>query len=159
MSRRFRICMAKGGRESARPSYGRPKLTLILSQKKKPKTVFPKTLRPQFSYFSLVLESAVFWYIWNTADSRTRLNFENCGRKVLGNTALFLLATRVLPASPNFGQAKQGQKFVVPTFHIHFLNPECVRIPWVFAQKNFPVKIFGYGAIYEKVQFFTDFSS
>ena len=29
MSRRFRICMAKVGRESARPSYGRPKLTYI----------------------------------------------------------------------------------------------------------------------------------
>ena len=28
MSRRFRIYMAKGGRESTRPSYGRPKLTL-----------------------------------------------------------------------------------------------------------------------------------
>ena len=38
-----------------------------------------------------------------------RLNLENCGRKVLGDTALFLLATRVLPASPNFGQAKHGQ--------------------------------------------------
>ena len=38
-----------------------------------------------------------------------RLKSENCGRKVLGNTALFLLATRVLPASPNFGQAKHGQ--------------------------------------------------
>ena len=34
MSRRFRICMAKGGRESARPSYGRPKLTLISREKK-----------------------------------------------------------------------------------------------------------------------------
>ena len=34
MSRRFRICMAKGGRESARPSYGRPKLTLIPREKK-----------------------------------------------------------------------------------------------------------------------------
>ena len=33
-SRRFRICMAKGGRESARPSYGRPKLTLISRKKK-----------------------------------------------------------------------------------------------------------------------------
>ena len=29
MSRRFRICMAKGGRGSLRPSYGQPKLTLI----------------------------------------------------------------------------------------------------------------------------------
>ena len=137
MSRRFRICMAKGGRESARPSYGRPKLTLILSQKKKPKTVLQKTLRPQFSYFSLEIESAVFWYIRNIADSISRLKSENCGRKVLGNTYLFLLATRISPASPNFGQAKQGQKFVVPTFHIHFLNPECVRIPWVLAPKKF----------------------
>ena len=39
----------------------------------------------------------------------SRLKSENCGRKVLGDTALFLLATRVLPASPNFGQAKHGQ--------------------------------------------------
>ena len=37
------------------------------------------------------------------------LKSENCGRKVLGDTTLFLLATRVLPASPNFGQAKHGQ--------------------------------------------------
>ena len=29
MPRRFRICMAKGGRGSLRPSYGQPKLTLI----------------------------------------------------------------------------------------------------------------------------------
>ena len=42
MSRRFRICMAKGGRESARPSYGRPKLTLI-SRRKKPKKGVPKS--------------------------------------------------------------------------------------------------------------------
>ena len=34
MSRQFRICMAKGGRESARPSWSRPKLTLILRGKK-----------------------------------------------------------------------------------------------------------------------------
>ena len=142
MSRRFRICMAKGGRESARPSYGRPKLTLNSRGEKIPKTVLRKTLRPQFSYFSLEIESAVFWYIRNIADSISRLKSENCGRKVFRNTALFLLATRVLPASPNFGQAKQGQKFVVPTFHIHFLNPECVRIPWVLAPKNFPIENF-----------------
>ena len=134
--------MAKGGRESARPSYGRPKLTLISSQKKKPKTVFPKTLRPQFSDFSLEIESAIFRIYQNTADSISRLKYENCGRKVFRNTALFLLATRVLPASPNFGQAKQGQKFVVPTFHIHFLNPECVRIPWLLAPKNLHVENF-----------------
>ena len=60
MSRRFRICMAKGGRESLRSRYGRSKLTLISRGKKLPKTVSPKTFRPQFSKFSLVLESAVF---------------------------------------------------------------------------------------------------
>ena len=34
MSRQFRICMAKGGSESARPSYSRPKLTLNSRRKK-----------------------------------------------------------------------------------------------------------------------------
>ena len=150
MSRRFRICMAKGGRESARPSYGRPKLTLNSRGEKIPKTVLRKTLRPQFSYFSLEIESAVFWYIRNIADSISRLKSENCGRKVLGNTYLFLLATRVLPASPNFENAKQGQKNLLTPFHIqHILNPECVRIPRVLAPKNFPLKIFGYGAMYK----------
>ena len=47
MSRHFRICMAKEGRESARQSYGWPNLTLI-SKEKKPKTVFQKISRPQF---------------------------------------------------------------------------------------------------------------
>ena len=32
------------------------------------------------------------------------------------NTALFLLATRVLPTSPNFGQAKHGQNGPAATF-------------------------------------------
>ena len=45
-----------------------------------------------------------------------RLNSENYGRKALRNTALVLLATRVLPASPNFGQAKHGQKGPTATF-------------------------------------------
>ena len=43
MSRRFRICMAKVGRESARPSYGRPKLTLISRKKKITFGGVPKT--------------------------------------------------------------------------------------------------------------------
>ena len=42
--------------------------------------------------------------------------------------------------SPNFGRPKQGQTFVVPTFHIHFLNPQCEKIPWVLAPKNFQGK-------------------
>merc|ERR1712115_662496 len=97
-------------------------------------------------------------YIQNIADSISRLKYENCGRKVFRNTALFLLATRVLPASPNFGQAKQGQKFVVPTFHIHFLNPECVTIPWVLAPKNFPIENFRVRSDLQKVSLFHEFS-
>ena len=34
----------------------------------------------QFSKFSLAVESAVFYWYQNTAVSRTRLNFKNCGR-------------------------------------------------------------------------------
>ena len=74
------------------------------------------------------------------------------------NTYLFLLATRISPASPNFGQAKQGQKFVVPTFHIHFLNPECVRIPWVLAPKNFPIENFRVRSDLQKISLFHEFS-
>ena len=118
-----------------------------------------KTLRPQFSYFSLEIESVVFWYIRNIADSISRLKSENCGRKVFRYTYLFLLATRISPASPNFGQAKQGQKFVVPTFHIHFLNPECVRIPWVLAPKNFPIENFRVRSDLQKISLFHEIPS
>ena len=47
-SKRFRICMAKGSRESARPSYGRLKWTLISRGKKTPKKVFQKAQGSQF---------------------------------------------------------------------------------------------------------------
>ena len=42
--------------------------------------MFRKVIRPQFSKFSLAIESEVFWYKLNTADSMARLNFENWGR-------------------------------------------------------------------------------
>ena len=77
----------------------------------------------------------------------------------MGNTYLFLLATRISPASPNFGQAKQGQKFVVPTFHIHFLNPECVTIPWVLAPKNFPIENFRVRSDLQKISLFHEIPS
>ena len=84
------------------------------------------------------------------------LSSQNYGRGIFCYTYLFLLATRISPASPNFGQAKQGQKIFVPTFHIHFLNPECLRIPWVLAPKFSPLKIFRCESIYKKVPFITD---
>ena len=49
-----------------------------------------------------------------------RLNSENCGRKIKCYTALILLATRVLLAFPNFGQAKHDQKGLAATFRPMF---------------------------------------
>ena len=49
MSRRFRICMAKGDRESARPSYGRPKLTLISRERKYVQLCLPKLFGHNFN--------------------------------------------------------------------------------------------------------------
>ena len=54
-----------------------------------------------------------------------RLNSENYGRKALRNTALVLLATRVLPASPKFGQAKYSQKGPTDTFAPKGFVPLC----------------------------------
>ena len=92
----------------------------------KNRVVSPKTFRPQFSKFSLVLESAVFHIYQNTADSRTRLNFENCGRKVLGNTVLgffFWLEIRV-----NFERPYLDLRDSLPPFAIHILNRLDMRI-------------------------------
>ena len=46
---------------------------------------------------------------------RISLYDQNCGQLIFRYTALFLLATRVLPASPNFGQAKHGQNGLAAT--------------------------------------------
>ena len=67
---------------------------------------------------------------------------------------IILLTDPILSHSPNFGRPKQGQTFVVPTFHIHFLNPECVRIPWVLAPKNFHVQNFRVRSVLQKSSIF-----
>ena len=48
----------------------------------------------------------------------------------------------ILLHSPNFGQPKQGPNFFFEFFFIFFRNPECVRIFWVYAPKNFPIENF-----------------
>ena len=60
MSRRFRICMAKGGRESLRSRYGRSKLTLISSQKKTLKRCFAKPFGHNFQNSALSLNQRYF---------------------------------------------------------------------------------------------------
>ena len=65
-----------------------------------------KQARPQFSKYRLQNESA-----W--------AHFENCGRMNFFQRLIILLTDPILSHSPNFGRPKQGQTFVVPTFHIH----------------------------------------
>merc|ERR1711884_904188 len=85
--------------------------------------------------------------------------FENCGRIYFFGRLIILLTDPILSHSPNFGRPKQGQTFVVPTFHIHFLNPECVRISWVLAPKNFPVENFWVRSDLQKISIFHEIPS
>ena len=55
-------------------------------------------------------------YIYKNTLTRILLLSQNCGLVAFSNTALFLLATRILPASTNFGQAKHGKKGPAATF-------------------------------------------
>ena len=68
---------------------------------------------------------------------------------------LVLLATRVLPASPNFGQGKHGQKNVYTPLLCRHSESWVIKDSVALAQKKFPLKNFGYGAIYENFPFFT----
>jgi len=72
-----------------------------------------------------------------------KLIFENCGSVVYLRQLIFLVTDRIWWNS--HGWPKQGQKKFVPPFH---MIPESVWVPWLLAPK-----IFGYGAIYEKVPF------
>ena len=98
--------------------------------------------RPQFSKYCFQNESAWAHSLWAHADSIWSWYFDNCGRACFFERLIILLTDPILSHSPNFGRPKQGQKFVVPTFHIHILNPECVRILWVLAPKKIPVENF-----------------
>ena len=54
----------------------------------------------------------------------------------------------ILSPSTDFGRPKQGQKFVVPPF---FWVLSAYGFQGYLPEKIFSLKIFGYGAIYEKV--------
>ena len=110
MSRRFRICMAREDRESLRPSYSRPKLTFISRKKITFGGVSKSNTAKIFKIQPCHCISSILIYICNTADSIARLNFENCRCIIFCIIAPILLAHCVLPPSPNFRQAKHGQK-------------------------------------------------
>ena len=79
-SRRFRICVAKGGRGCFRLSYRRPKLTLFSKKKSTKMSRCQKFPRPQFSKYRFQIESAWTHSLWAHADSIWKWYFENCGR-------------------------------------------------------------------------------
>ena len=100
----FRKCIWKVGTTNFWPCFACPKLgdagrTRVAS---KNRAVFRKTLRPQFSDFSLEIESAIFRIYQNTADSISRLKYENCGRKVFRYTVLGIFSP--LELRVNFGR-------------------------------------------------------
>ena len=104
----YRLCTAG----SLRPSYGRPKLILISRRSKCTlsgvrNNLSAKIVKIQPSHGI----SGILIHIYSVAG----LNFEN-GQKVIFNITLILLATYVLPAPPNIGQAKDGQKGAAATF-------------------------------------------
>ena len=118
-----------------------------------------KQARPQFSKYRFQNESAWGHSLWPNADSIWSQYSENYDCACFFKHRIILLKDPILSHSPNFGRPKQGQKFVVPTFHIHFLNPECVRISWVLAPKKISHwKLSGTERFTKKVLFFTDFS-
>ena len=73
-----------------------------------------------------------------------------------GNMALILLATRVLPTSPNFGQAKHCQK-ILPLFHRDILKAESVVVAIVPILKNFHVENFWWQSDLRKKSIFHEF--
>ena len=100
----FRKCIWKVGTTNFWPCFACPKLGDAGEMRvaSKNRAVLESQIRPHFSKFSLVLESAVFRIYQNTADSISRLKYENCGRKVFCYTVLgffFWLKIRV-----NFGR-------------------------------------------------------
>ena len=146
--------MAKGGRGYFRPSYGQPKFILFSKKREAYLSRCKKVYLPKSSELSLTTRITSSHSLWEEVICVVRLYFQNCGRYTFLLRLIILLTDRILSHSPNFGRPKQGQTFVVPTFHIHFLNPECVRIPWVLAPKNFPVENFRVRSVLQKSSVF-----
>ena len=116
MSRRFRMCVIKGGRRCFRPSNGWTKFTLFKKDKKPICCVQIKCISQNFRNWASFLHSSQ--RLWEEVIYVGKLNFE------------LLRATKT-----------RSKKCCTP-IHIDFLNPECVRIPWVLAPKNFLVENF-----------------
>ena len=111
--------------------------------------VSKRNISPKIFENELAIVYGKKWFPWRGSLSK------NFGRYISLWHLIFLLTDRTWSHSPDIGQPKHGQETFLPPFHIDILNPECVRIPWALAPKNFRLKIFGDRAIYKKVPFFT----
>ena len=115
----------KGRRYALRPSYGRPKLTLISRKKSWLSAMLQITFPPKFWRWGLHIESADFWYIQNFGDSMWRLNFEKLGH----NT--FWFSENCCGVSPDYCHALTHTSLV---WIIYF--PQKYTIPQPQKQKN-----------------------
>ena len=91
------------------------------------------------------------WYVVNPHDGSEYI----CQRGVGGHLGqftpvIFRNNTRFWPMT-SFWAAITLKRRLGHLNRLHFLNPKCVRIPWV------PLKIFGYRAFYPKNHFFANF--
>ena len=59
---------------------------------------------------------------------------------------------------PTSGRQNRVKNLLYPPFIYIFLNPECVRIPWVLAPKNFPIANFRVRSDLQKISLFHEFS-
>ena len=73
-------------------------------------------------------------------------------------TPLFLHTTH-FDAILSLWTAITWKRRTVTPNHIHNRNPECVKTSRVLAPKKFPLKLFGYGALFQKTHFFIIFSA
>ena len=137
------MCVAKGGRGCFKLSYGQLKFTPFSKKKQAFLSRWKKSHSHNYQNWALKRKSPLATcQTMAKSDLSLEAQIQKLWEWDFLQRLIFLLTDRILSHSPNFGRPKQGQTFVVPTFHIHFLNPECVRIPWVLAPKNFPIENF-----------------
>ena len=145
MSRRFRISMGKGGRGSLRPSYRRPKLNLISRfvltfvrcSQKLTQTSGPRGLKLNQPGLQ-VYESRLILF----RTTQTKIG----GVSLICNTSYFCntidLARDLTLIRYNFETEARSPN------QLYFLNPECIKIPWVLAPKFFPGENFWVRSLY-----------
>ena len=136
------MCVPKGGRGCLRPSYGRPKLTLVSKK-------------------SSILQCCKKNFEIELAHIRSDLRGEPQFRKFkeirfFATPHVFANGPHVIALTRLWATKTRSKKLCTPLSY-RFFNLKCVRIPLLLVPNFFPLKIFGYRAIYEKVPFFTDF--